>query len=224
MVETRAAERRDGPVRSNPPQLRQGGGWWKVRRPTGTEDGQGRGGCEQSSTETEVQSSHGCGVLRVDEDTAGVRPEALAHPRPQERVQQHAVEHIVDFVRFAPMVQILDAPVPQMVEQLPDIMHFFDTLTLVPEQVIEVPEILPDDVPTRTAVRDTQLAEQMFIHGPPKRSENGHFSRHIVFFFNFPRFTDVYPTLGSYSTRPKRHFLPEVLFLRSKSCVGTRYY
>ena len=31
----------------------------------GTEDGQGRGGCEQSSAETEVQSSWGCGVLRV---------------------------------------------------------------------------------------------------------------------------------------------------------------
>ena len=53
------------PVRSRPPQLRQGGGWCKVRQPTGTEDGQGRGGCEQSSTETEVQSRRGCGALRV---------------------------------------------------------------------------------------------------------------------------------------------------------------
>ena len=43
-----------------------------------------------------------------DEDTAGV-------PRPQERVQRHTVEHIVDFVRFPPIVQILDAPVPQTV-------------------------------------------------------------------------------------------------------------
>ena len=57
--------------------------------------------------------------------------------------------------------QILDAPVPQMVEQKPDIMHLFDTLTPDPEQVIEVPKILPDDVPVRTAVRDTQLAEQL---------------------------------------------------------------
>ena len=48
-----------------------------------------------------------------------------------------------------------------MVEQLPDIMHFFDTLTLDPEQAVEVPKILPDDVPMRTAVRDTQLAEQL---------------------------------------------------------------
>ena len=37
---------------------------------------------------------------------------------PQEQVQQHTVEQIVD---LAPMVQILDAPGLQMVEQLPDI-------------------------------------------------------------------------------------------------------
>ena len=51
---------------------------------------------------------------------------------------------------------------PQMVEQLPDVMRFFDSLLPVrPEQVIEVPQILLDDVPVRTALRDTQLAEQL---------------------------------------------------------------
>ena len=59
-----------------------------------------------------------------DEDTAGVRPEVLAEPRPQERVQRHTMEHIVDFVCCAPMVQILDAHVPQMGEQLPDMLAF----------------------------------------------------------------------------------------------------
>ena len=54
-----------------------------------------------------------------------------------------------------------DDPVPQMVEQLPDVMRFFDFLLPVPEQVIEVPKILLDDVPMRTAVRDTQLAEHL---------------------------------------------------------------
>ena len=44
------------------------------------------------------------------------------------------------------MVQILDAPVPQLVEQLPDVLRFFDLLLPVPEQVIEVPKILLDDV------------------------------------------------------------------------------
>ena len=66
-----------------------------------------------------------------DEDTAGLRPGVLAVPR------------IADLVRVAPMVQILDALVPQTVEQLPDVLQFFDTLTTDPEQVIEVPKIFP---------------------------------------------------------------------------------
>ena len=89
----------------------------------------------------------------------GSRPPCLGEPRgPQERDQPRTVEQIAV---YAPMVQILDAPVPQLVEQLPDILHFFDTLTPVPEQVIEVPKIVLDDVPVRTSVRDTQLAEQL---------------------------------------------------------------
>ena len=62
---------------------------------------------------------------------------------------------------FAPMVQILDRPVPQTVEQLPDVLQFFDSLIRDPEQVIEVPKILPEDVSMRTPVRDTQLAGQL---------------------------------------------------------------
>ena len=84
-----------------------------------------------------------------------------SEPRPQERVQRHTMEHIVDFVCCAPMVQILDAPVPQTVEQLPDVLRFFDRLTAVPEQVIEVPKILPEEVPMRAVLRDPQLAEQL---------------------------------------------------------------
>ena len=79
----------------------------------------------------------------------------LGEPRgPQERIQQRTMEQLADVV---PTVQILDIPVPQLVEQLADIMRFFDTLLPVPEQVIEVPKILLDDVP----VRVTQLAEQL---------------------------------------------------------------
>ena len=68
------------------------------------------------------------------------------------------MEQLADVV---PMVQILDTPVPQMVEQLPDVMRFFDTLLPVPEQAIEVPKIVLDDVPVRISVRDTQLVEQL---------------------------------------------------------------
>ena len=71
------------------------------------------------------------------------------------------MEHIVDFVCFALMVQILIAPVPQMAEQRPDVLQFFDTPTTDPEQVIEVPKIFPEDVPMRTSLHDTQLAEQL---------------------------------------------------------------
>ena len=71
------------------------------------------------------------------------------------------MEHIVDFVCFAPMVQILDAPVPQTVEELPDILRFFDRLATLPEQGIEVPKIFPEDVPFRAVLRDPQLVEQL---------------------------------------------------------------
>ena len=135
-------ERRYGPVRVQAPHL------------TRSEDGQGpevgsRSTTRRSSGRTHPQAA-GTEYFSLDvEDVpaAGLRPGVLAEPRPQERVQRDTVEHIVDLVRVAPMVQILDAPVPQIVEQLPDILRFFDTLIPDPEQVTEVPKILPEDVP-----------------------------------------------------------------------------
>ena len=89
----------------------------------------------------------------------GSRPPCLGEPRePQDQDQLRTMEQAA---AYAPMVQILDIPVPQLVDQLADVMRFFDTLQLVPEQAIEVPEILLDDVPVRTPVRDTQLVEQL---------------------------------------------------------------
>ena len=61
----------------------------------------------------------------------------------------------------APMVQILDAPVPQTVDKLSDVLQFFDRLSTVPEPVIEVPKIYTEDVPMRAVLRATQLAEQL---------------------------------------------------------------
>ena len=63
------------------------------------------------------------------------------------------------FVDTVPALPILHVPVPLMVEQLSDVLQFFATLLPDPEQVIEVPKILAEDVPMRTAVRDTQLVE-----------------------------------------------------------------
>ena len=57
----------------------------------------------------------------------------------------------------------LDVPVPQMVDQLPDIELFFAALSPDPEQVIEVLKILPLDVPMRAALRVTQLVEHLVV-------------------------------------------------------------
>ena len=68
------------------------------------------------------------------------------------------MEQIVDAV---PPVPLLDAPVPQTVEQLPDVLRFFDRFATVPEQVIAVPKIYTEDVPVRAVSRDPQLVEQL---------------------------------------------------------------
>ena len=77
---------------------------------------------------------------------------------PQERTQWRTVQQIVDPV---PLLPTLDDPAPQMVEQLPGILHFLRALSPDPEQAIEVPKILPVDVPLRTSVREPQLVEQL---------------------------------------------------------------
>ena len=60
------------------------------------------------------------------------------------------------------LVLSLDAPVLQMVEQLPNVVQFFAAqLPVVAEPVIDVPKILPHDVPARRLCCDTQLAEQL---------------------------------------------------------------
>ena len=65
-------------------------------------------------------------------------------------------EIIVTFV----LVQVLDAPVPQMGTQVVDIMQKIDAPSL-DEQVIAVPKISLDRIPQRSALRRTQKAEQL---------------------------------------------------------------
>ena len=64
------------------------------------------------------------------------RPGSVTDPQLQERVQRHTVEHIVD---ACPFVQILDALVPQMENQLVEVSWHLDLP--IPEQVIAVPKI-----------------------------------------------------------------------------------
>ena len=127
---------------------------------TSTEDGQGRRGCAQSSTETEVQSSRGSGVLRAVSRGHRLGGGPLFSPSPGRRNGFYSAlwSTIVDAV---PLVPLLDDPVLQTVEQLQDVLQFFDRLTTVAEPVIEVPKILPLDVLLQRLCRDTQLAEQL---------------------------------------------------------------
>ena len=88
----------------------------------------------------------------------GLRPASLAEPQgAQERVQRHTMEQ---FGELAPMVQILDAPVPQMVDKLEDVLKIVDLS--VPVQEIEVPKISSLSCPPpRCFLPQPQSAEQL---------------------------------------------------------------
>ena len=59
------------------------------------------------------------------------------------------------WVTSAPFVQILDLPVPQMVDT---VLEFFRRLDLpVAEQVIEVPKVSPSSCPSRAVLREPQM-------------------------------------------------------------------
>ena len=92
-----------------------------------------------------------------DEDTAGLRPTGLVEPRgPLEGVLQRIVEQIVDPV---PLVPMLHDVMPQMVEQLVDLLAPLDFP--VAEQVIEVPKVSSPTRCPRTVLSVPQTAEQL---------------------------------------------------------------
>ena len=88
----------------------------------------------------------------------GSRPDGLFDVSgPQERVQRRTMEQIVDCV---PVVSLLDVPVPQVVDQLEEVLKIVDNH--VPEQVIDVPKITSHDVILqRVVLRVPQMAEQL---------------------------------------------------------------
>ena len=80
-------------------------------------------------------------------ELGGSRPDRLfAVSGPQERVQRHTVEQMADGVPVLPM---LDAPVPLVVEQPVKVQKILDNSLLDVEQVIEVPKIILHQVPQR---------------------------------------------------------------------------
>ena len=126
--------------------------------------GQGRGARDELfgyAPEDAPLQSAGTVYFAMDVDDVpaalGSRPDRLSEVRPQERAQRRTVQQIVDPV---PLLT-LDDLAPQMVGQLLNFAHFLDIPLPDPEQVIEVPKILSDDVPMRALVRETQLVEQL---------------------------------------------------------------
>ena len=95
-----------------------------------------------------------------DGDVLAARPPPLVEVRPQLGVQRHTSEQVIEtFV----LVQVLDAPVPQMgVVQVVEFMQQFDVL-VVAEQVIDVPKISLDRTQQRLGdcLRQPQTAEQL---------------------------------------------------------------
>ena len=110
-----------------------------------------------SAREGEVREQHH-GLRAQKRPLPGMRPAPLLEVLPQVGVQRHTVEQRIE---HTPYVQILDAPVPLMVEQLVDVLQLLDALVPVAEQVFDVPKMFIERIPPRTSVREPQLAEQL---------------------------------------------------------------
>ena len=79
-----------------------------------------------------------------DKETAGWRPPCLGEPPgPQERIQHHTVEQMIESFVPVPMLDH-DAPVPQAVDQLVGVLQILDMSTPV-EQVPRCPALCRQD-------------------------------------------------------------------------------
>ena len=86
-----------------------------------------------------------------EEELSGTtRPPPLVEVRPQERVQQHTLEYAFDICTF-----VHDTRCSKLV----GVLQFVDALVPVAEQVIEVPKIILENIPSRLSCREPQLAE-----------------------------------------------------------------
>ena len=87
-------------------------------------------------------------LFSLEEEPGGGLPAPLSEVAGrQEKVERHFVEYLAE---FAPMVQILDAPVPQMVDNVTDALRILDRP--MAEQEIEVPKISCSPCPSRSPI------------------------------------------------------------------------
>ena len=111
---------------------------------------------ERRDAPVRVQPPHG-EVLEAPLPQGGSRPPCLGVPRgPQVGLERHFLEHMAD---VCPFVRIVDALVPQTVDDVTDVLRFLDFPTA--EQVIEVPKISCSPCPSRSLVPEPVSAEQL---------------------------------------------------------------
>ena len=87
-----------------------------------------------------------------------MRPGSVFDPVPQGRVERHVVEHRIE---TCPFVQILDAPVPQLGNQVLELLQKVVSSLVEPVQVIEVPKMFMPTRCPRTVLSVPQTAEQL---------------------------------------------------------------
>ena len=108
-------------------------------------------------------------LFSLEEEPGGGLPAPLSEVAGrQDKVVRHVME---DLGSVCPFVQILDFPVPQMMDQFAELLNLeedvldagrlVDRYFQVPELVIEVPKIICEDIPSRSSVPEPQLAEQL---------------------------------------------------------------
>ena len=92
------------------------------------------------------------------------RPPPLVDVMPSSRFHRHIME---DLGELAPSVQLLDLPVPQMVDQPVDILKIIAMLLpAVDEQVIDVPKIIQDSTPQRLKPPEPQQLVEQLVEVP----------------------------------------------------------
>ena len=96
-------------------------------------------------------------LFSLEEEPGGGLPAPLSEVAGRQgKVERHVVE---DLGELAPLLQILDLPVPQMVDNVLDALRILDFPMVV--QVIEVPKVLIDVFLARSLVPEPQTAEQL---------------------------------------------------------------
>ena len=96
-------------------------------------------------------------LFSLEEEPGGGLPAPLSEVAGrQDKVVRHVVE---DLGELAPLVQILDLPVPQTVDHVADAIRILDFP--IAEQVIEVATISCSPCPSRSPVPEPQSAEQL---------------------------------------------------------------